>query len=58
MLAKSLIKKMNVEDRLKVRDGAGVLALLTGAIAYFNYRQRICKEFLRSEAHYRFSSIS
>lgn len=55
MLAKSLIKKMNVADRNKVRDGASLIALITGIVSYANYRMRIEKEFLRSEAHYRFS---
>jgi hypothetical protein len=55
MLAKSLIKKMNVADRIKVRDAASLITLVTGGVAYANYRMRIQKEFLRSEAHYRFS---
>jgi len=55
MLAKSLINKMNITDRSKVRDGASLLALITGLVAYTNYRMRIKKEFLRSEAHYRLS---
>jgi hypothetical protein len=41
MLAKSLIKKMNVDDRMKVRDGAALIAFITGGIAYTNYRIRI-----------------
>lgn len=55
MLAKSLITKMNAAERVKVRDGAATCALLCGAVAYWNYRERIRKDFLRSEAHYRFS---
>ena len=58
MLAKSLIKKLNVADRTKVRDAASLLALVTGGVAYANYRMRIQKEFLRSEAHYRFSHLT
>jgi len=57
MLAKSLIKRMSVTDRSFVRDGATVAGALTGGLAYFNYRERIRKNFLRSEAHYRFSHI-
>lgn len=58
MLAKSLIKRMNKQERSLVCDGALVTGLFTGSIAYFNYRERIRKEFLRSEAHYRFSNIT
>lgn len=55
MLARSLISKMNAAERTKVRDGAAACAFFTGGIAYWNYRERIRKEFLRSEAHYRLS---
>ena len=55
MLAQSLIKRLPVAERNLVRDGATAAFLLTGGVAYMNYRQRIKKEFLRSEAHYRFS---
>jgi hypothetical protein len=55
MLAKSLIQKMNAAERTKVRDGAGVLAATLGGVAYWNYRERLRKEFLRSEACYRLS---
>ena len=41
MLAKSLINKMNVADRVKIRDGASLIALITGGVAYTNYRMRI-----------------
>jgi hypothetical protein len=58
MLARSLIKKMNVKDRSAVRDGATTVFLGTGVVAYWNYREKIKKEFLRSEAHYRFSNIT
>ena len=55
MLARSLIQKMNAAERTKVRDGAGVLALTLGGVAYWNYRERLREEFLRSEACYRLS---
>lgn len=58
MLAKSLIKRMNKQERSLIADGALVTGLFTGSIAYFNYREKIRKEFLRSEAHYRFSNIT
>jgi hypothetical protein len=58
MLAKSLVKKMNKQERSLVCDGAVVCGLLTGSVAYWNYRERIRKDFLRSEAHYRFSHIT
>jgi len=45
-------------ERTRVRDGAGALMMLTGGVAYWNYRERIRKEFLRSEAHYRFSEVT
>ena len=41
MFAKSLINKMNVADRSKVRDGVSLIALITGGIAYAYYRMRI-----------------
>jgi hypothetical protein len=34
------------------------LALITGSVAYFNYREKIRKDFLRSEGHYRFSHLT
>lgn len=55
MLAKQLIKNLPKNDRTMVRDGASLVFMGTGAIAYWNYRERIRKEFLRSEGHYRFS---
>ena len=55
MLVKSFIKRMNKTDRHHLRDGAIYTGMFTGAIAYWNYRERIRKDFLRSEGHYRFS---
>ena len=53
MLAKNLIQKMNVAERDLVRQGSAFTFIITGGIAYWNYRERIRKEFLRSEGHYR-----
>jgi hypothetical protein len=47
---------MNATERSLVRDGSVLTGMTLGAFAYFNYRERIRKEFLRSEAHYRFSN--
>ena len=47
---------MTNEERSNVQTGATIMAVLTGAISYFNYREYIKKDFLRSEAHYRFNS--
>jgi len=58
MLAKSLIRKMNMTDRSQVRDGATMLFFTTAAVSYWNYRERIRKDFLRSEGHYRFSNMT
>lgn len=58
MLARSLINKMGTAERSLVRDGATSVFIGTGFIAYFNYRERIRKEFIRSEAHYRFSHVT
>jgi len=55
MLARSLLKRMNNEDRGLVKEGAIFLSLITGGFAYFNYREFIKKDFLRSEGHYRFN---
>jgi hypothetical protein len=56
MLAKSIVKRLSNEDRSLVKEGAMVTTLITGAFAYFNYREYIKKDFLRSEGHYRFNS--
>jgi len=48
---------MNRSERLLTFKGASFLSLITGAVAYTNYRERIKKEFLRSEGHYRFSHL-
>jgi hypothetical protein len=55
MLSRTIIQKMKREDRNFVRDGGIYLGLITGSIAYWNYRQMIRKDFYRSEGHYRFS---
>lgn len=57
MLAKSMLKAMSAPERKLIRDGAFAISMVTGGIAYFNYRERIRKNFLRSEAHYRFNNI-
>jgi len=53
MLARQLIKKMKPADRSLVRDGALFTFFGTGLVSYWNYRERIRKDFMRSEAHYR-----
>ena len=58
MLAQSLIKRLPVAEKSKLATGATTAMLFTGGIAYWNYRERIRKEFLRSEAHYRFSHLT
>ena len=55
MLARSLIKRMTLEDKKHLRDGAFMVGLATGTFAYFHYREFIKKEFRRSEGHYRFT---
>lgn len=55
MLAKSLIKRLALEERTQLRDGAIYTGLATGAFAYMHYRMYIKKEFLRSEGHYKFN---
>lgn len=57
MLARSLIKRMNTSERSMVRDGAIFSMITTGAVAYWNYRERLRKDFWRSCAHYRFSQL-
>ena len=56
MLTRSLLKRMNKDERNLVREGAFFMTLLTGGFAYFNYREYLKKDFLRSEGHYRFNS--
>lgn len=56
MLARSLLKRLTLEDRNYVKEGAIFTTLVTGAISYLSYREYIKKDFLRSEGHYRFSS--
>ena len=55
MLARSIISKMAPAEKSLVRQGAIATGLVTGVFGYWNYRERVRKEFLRSEAHYRFS---
>ena len=47
---------MSSEERNLIRDGAIYTSFFTGLFSYFNYREYIKKEFLRSEGHYRFNS--
>jgi len=56
MLARSLLKRMNNEERNLVKEGAIFTTIVTGALSYFNYREWVKKDFLRSEGHYRMSS--
>lgn len=56
MLARTLFKRLSNEDRGYVKEGAVFMTILTGAVSYFNYREYIKKDFLRSEGHYRFNS--
>ena len=53
MLSRSLIKRMSSEERSQIRDGGIILGALTGALAYWNYRMYVQKDFLRSEGHYK-----
>lgn len=55
MLARSLVKRMSANDKNTLRDGALYTGMITGAVAYLQYRNYISKEFFRSEAHYKFS---
>ena len=55
MYAKSLIKRMAKEERNLLRDGALCTFMGTGIFSYFHYRLYLKKQFLRSEAHYKFS---
>ena len=56
MMARSIIKRLNNEDRNLVKDGAIFAAFITGGLAYLNSREWLKKDFLRSEGHYRFHS--
>lgn len=56
MLGRSVIKRFSAEDRSLIRDGGILFGVLFGGIGYYNYREYIKKDFLRSEAHYRFNS--
>ncbi len=56
MLSRSIIKRATKEERSLIKDGALFAAFFTGAFAYFNYREYVKKDFLRSEGHYRFSA--
>lgn len=48
---------MNATDQKYVSNGLLKLAVVGGAISYVNYRERVKKDFLRSEGHYRFSHV-
>ena len=54
MLTRSIIKRMNPQEKNHLYSGALAVGLCTGLIGYFNYRQYIRKDFLRSAGHYRF----
>jgi hypothetical protein len=56
MLSRSIIKRLTAEERNYVKEGAVIIGMITGGLGYFNYRQYIKKDFLRSEGHYRFTS--
>lgn len=56
MLSRSIIKRLSSEERNLVRDGAIFMTAITGVVSYFNYREYIKKDFMRSEGHYRFNS--
>jgi hypothetical protein len=58
MLGKTLLRRLNNEERSLIKDGALMTTILAGGIAYLNYREWIKKDFLRSEGHYRFHSRS
>lgn len=49
----SSLNRMPKDGRSLVRDGALFTGLLTGTIAYFQYRMYVQKVFQRSEGHYR-----
>jgi hypothetical protein len=51
-----MMKRLTSEDRSFVKEGAIFAALVTGGLAYVNYREWVKKDFLRSEGHYRFHS--
>jgi len=56
MLSKRIINRFSAEDRNLIRDGGIFLGIFLGGFSYFNYREYIKKDFLRSEGHYRFNS--
>jgi hypothetical protein len=43
------------EERKTLLNGALTVGIVTGGLAYFQYREFIKKEFYRSEGHYKFS---
>lgn len=51
-----MLKRLSNEDRNLVKDGAIFMTMLAGTFSYFNYREYVKKDFLRSEGHYRFNS--
>ena len=56
MLSRTVIKRLNQEEKNFVKEGAFAVTVLTGAFSYYHYRQYLKKDFYRSEAHYRFNS--
>lgn len=51
-----MLKRLSSEDRNLIKEGAIFATLVTGGLAYVNYREWIKKDFLRSEGHYRMHS--
>lgn len=45
MLARSVIKRLSSDERSYVKEGGLFLGVLTGGVAYFNYRLYLQKDF-------------
>jgi hypothetical protein len=56
LTARSIIKRLNTEEKDYVRTGAIFMGFMTGGWGYYNYREFIKKDFLKSEGHYRLSN--
>ena len=53
MLSRLALKRMATEERNLIRDGAFLTSVITGVVAYFQYRQYLTKDFKRSHGHYK-----
>ena len=56
MLSRSIVKRVSNQERQQIKLGALTVLFATSSVSYWNYRQYLKKQLLRSEGHYRLSN--